>query len=159
MTFGKTKQCLWTFPTVLHTARILPIPGSPPLTSVSHSCLYFCAASLQQLEQGNNGGELMREPKNLCPPLVHLSEVDLFCHCCKRSISMRSLSCSIPLLVYWALNLACYLWQIYDYIHYSSNSFREKLRGAQRKWIIQNNYAIKEAVSEHCDSAPKWNER
>lgn len=45
--------------------------------------------------------------------------------------------------VYWALNSACYLWQIYYYIHYSRNRFRQKLRGAQRKRIIQNNYTIK----------------
>lgn len=69
------------------------------------------------------------------------------------------LSTAYSPLVYWALNLACYLWQIYDYIHYSSNSFRKKLRSAQKKWIIQNNCTIKKAVMEHCDSAQKWNER
>lgn len=86
---------------------------------------------------------------------VHLSAGDFFCLLHNCSTSMCSLSCRCPSLLHWALHLACYLWQIYDYIHYSSNSFRQKLRGDQRKWITENNYTTKKAVSEHCDSGQK----
>lgn len=106
-----------------------------------------------------NGSELVREWNILCPFLLICQE-QTFCATIVTTVSWCShLSTAHSPLVYWALNLACYLWQIYGYIHYSSNSFRQKLRGAQRQWIIQNNYTIKKAVSEHCDSAQKLNER
>lgn len=96
--------------------------------------------------------------KSSVSPLCYLPEVDFLCYHCNFCIPMH-LSTAYSPLVYWALNLACYLWQIYDNIHYSSNSFRQKLKSVQRKWIIPNNYTIKKAVMEHCDSAQKWNER
>lgn len=90
-----------------------------------------------------NGGESVREP-NILRPLLLIYQKRTFCATIVTIASRCAhLSTAYSPLVYWALNLACYLWQIYDYIHYSSNSFRQKLRGAQRKWIIQNNYTIK----------------
>lgn len=136
-------------------------PASPALLSSSSSTPCSSGAAVTALNPHSISGchnvvMVLSGNQMFCTSPLSLPQVDFLCYYCNFCILMHLPTAHSP-LVYWALNLACYLWQIYDSIHYSRNSFRQKLKSVQRKWIIQNNYTIKKAVMEHWFSTEvKW---